>query len=204
MTSQQPANELPTVSFPPSVDHPELATGLGKTLRSRRQSSGLTLQQLADRCGLSQPFLSQLENGKAMPSLLALHHIAAALGTSAQALLQPMAPAETSLVRGDSKHSYELAPGVTVCFLVEGPDHNFEVNLVSAEPESASPCDLVHDGEEMAYVLEGSIEITLLDHDPVLLNCGDGYTYPADVPHSWRNIGSQRSRFLYITSPPSF
>lgn len=40
----------------------------------------MTLQDLADACGLSVPFLSQVERDLAMPSLTSLTSIAAALG----------------------------------------------------------------------------------------------------------------------------
>ena len=186
------------------VDGDELAVSLGAALRDRRKTRGLTLQQLADLCGLSQPFLSQLENGKAMPSLLALHQVAAALGTSAQELLQPSPAGDISLVRGDQTACYELSPGATVCFLVDGSNHHIETNLISAQPGAESGCELEHDGQEMIYVLEGTIEVSLRDHDPVELAAGDAYTYPSGVPHGWRNLGTENARFLFITSPPSF
>ena len=186
------------------VDGEELATSLGRKLRERRKDRGLTLQQLADLCGLSQPFLSQLENGKAMPSLLALHQVAAALGLSAQELLQPAVSTDVSLVRSDTTQCYELGPGATACFLVEGSGHSIETNLITAKPGAESGCKLAHNGEEMIYVLEGSISVELRDHDPVDLSTGDAYTYPSSIPHEWCNIGSAPARFLFITSPPSF
>lgn len=204
MTTTQTPKSGKGGSIADLVDGDELAVLLGSSLRERRKTRGLTLQQLADLCGLSQPFLSQLENGKAMPSLLALHQVAAALGTSAQELLQPLEAGEVSLVRGDSTACYELSPGATVCFLVDGSNHHIETNLITAEPGAKSGCELEHDGQEMIYVLEGSIEVSLRDHDPVDLAVGDAYTYPSGVPHGWRNLGAERARFLFITSPPSF
>jgi len=41
---------------------------------------------LAELAGLSQPFLSQVENGRAQPSMESLYRIATALGTTPQAL----------------------------------------------------------------------------------------------------------------------
>ena len=198
--SKQPGNDV----VADTVDGQELALTLGKTLRERRKSRGLTLQQLADQCGLSQPFLSQLENGKAMPSLLALHQVAAALGTSAQELLQPTSSADVSLVRGESTHCYELDTGTSVCFLVKGSDHQLETNLITAKPGAQSSCQLAHDGEEMIYVLKGTITAKLQDHDEVELHSGDAYTYPATTPHEWHNIGQREAQFLFITTPPSF
>ncbi|MDJ0924718.1 MAG: XRE family transcriptional regulator [Acidimicrobiia bacterium] len=197
--SERADNELNT-----DVDSQELAQSLGQALRERRKGRGLTLQQLADQCGLSQPFLSQLENGKAMPSLLALHQVAAALGTTAQELLQPATSADVSLVRGDATRCYELGEGTTACFLVEGHGHQLETNIITAQPGSESGCQLAHDGEEMIYVLQGSISVALEDHEPVQLGAGDAYTYPAATPHEWRNVGDAVARFLFVNTPPTF
>ena len=202
-TSFQPKAE-PSATSTGQIDSQELASDLGKSLRANRKSQGLTLQRLADMCGLSQPFLSQLENGKAMPSLLALHQVAAALGTTAQALLHRNQAAEVSLVRGKETRCYDLASGATVCFLVNGPEHQMEPNLIIAQPGAESGCTLEHAGEEMVHVVEGEVEVFLHDHPPTRLEAGDTLTYPAPIPHGWRVVGKNQTRFLIVSSPPSF
>jgi DNA-binding XRE family transcriptional regulator len=67
-------------------DDLEAWTDLGTAIRERRVGRGLTLVGLAGRVNLSQPFLSQIENGRARPSLMSLHRIAEALETTPQAL----------------------------------------------------------------------------------------------------------------------
>jgi pyridoxamine 5'-phosphate oxidase len=62
-------------------------TGLGRAIRAARQARGMTLEQVAAHAGLSQPFLSQLELGRTLPSMRSLSRIASALGTTRQALL---------------------------------------------------------------------------------------------------------------------
>ncbi len=47
-----------------------------------------------------------------------------------------------------------------------------------------------HPGEEIAYVLEGTVEYQLGTQPPVLLKAGDALFIPAGVPHSARNHGS--------------
>ena len=42
-------------------------TGIGTSIREHRLAHDLTLVALAERSGLSQPFLSQVENGRAAP-----------------------------------------------------------------------------------------------------------------------------------------
>lgn len=52
---------------------------VGGRLRERRQGSGLTLKQLANRTGLSVSLISQIELGKSAASMSTLHKLATAL-----------------------------------------------------------------------------------------------------------------------------
>jgi XRE family aerobic/anaerobic benzoate catabolism transcriptional regulator len=56
-------------------------------VRHHRKELALTLRELSQLCGVSERFLVLLEGGRANVSVLRLHDIAAALGTSAAALL---------------------------------------------------------------------------------------------------------------------
>jgi quercetin dioxygenase-like cupin family protein len=47
-----------------------------------------------------------------------------------------------------------------------------------------------HPGEEVAYVLEGSLEYQLEGKPPVTLKAGDSLFIPAGTPHAARNVGS--------------
>ena len=186
-----------------SVDGEAVAATLGAALRRLRKAQGLTLQQLAKRCGLSQPFLSQLENGKAMPSLMALHNVAQALEATAHSLLQPRERLEVSLVRDSEGDSYELTEGGSVRFLTRGDAHLMEPNEVTFEP-GAGTVNAGHEGEEVIYILEGRLRVELESSDPVELARGDVYAYPATIPHTMRAAGRAGCRFLVVTSPPSF
>ena len=53
---------------------------LGRAIRGLRRECGLTLAALSEQSGLSIPFLSQVENNRANPSLQSLSAIAKALG----------------------------------------------------------------------------------------------------------------------------
>jgi len=54
-----------------------------KRLRERKSISGCALAKMA---GVSQPFIWQIENGEAEPSISSLEKIATALGVSVRAL----------------------------------------------------------------------------------------------------------------------
>ena len=59
---------------------------LGDYLREQRVANRLSLRQLADQTGVSNPYLSQIERGLRRPSAEVLQQIAKALRISAETL----------------------------------------------------------------------------------------------------------------------
>lgn len=47
-----------------------------------------------------------------------------------------------------------------------------------------------HPGEELVYVLKGSLEYRLAGRPPVTLKAGDALLIPAGTPHAVRNVGA--------------
>jgi transcriptional regulator with XRE-family HTH domain len=60
----------------------------GNTARIRREK-GLTQEQLAEKSGLSQQYISGLEQGKRNPTIVTLFEVATALGVGHLELLTP-------------------------------------------------------------------------------------------------------------------
>ncbi|MER5888362.1 helix-turn-helix transcriptional regulator [Streptomyces sp. NPDC001941] len=59
---------------------------LGEYLREQRRTAQLSLRQLADAAGVSNPYLSQIERGLRKPSAEVLQQVAKALRISAETL----------------------------------------------------------------------------------------------------------------------
>ncbi|MCH0538572.1 helix-turn-helix transcriptional regulator [Streptomyces sp. MUM 203J] len=59
---------------------------LGEFLREQRRSAQLSLRQLAEAAGVSNPYLSQIERGLRKPSAEVLQQVAKALRISAETL----------------------------------------------------------------------------------------------------------------------
>lgn len=53
--------------------------GIGCNIRAARKRKNLSIQQICERTGLSQGFMSQVENNKTSPSIATLDSIANAL-----------------------------------------------------------------------------------------------------------------------------
>ena len=82
---------------------------LGDYLREQRQASRLSLRQLAEQAGVSNPYLSQIERGLRKPSAEVLQQIAKALRISAEQLYLRAGIVSPEPVAGAAERSVALA-----------------------------------------------------------------------------------------------
>ncbi|MEK7252493.1 MAG: helix-turn-helix transcriptional regulator [Actinomycetota bacterium] len=61
---------------------------VGEFIRQQRERSAISLRKLAERAGISNPYLSQIERGLRKPSARILKAIAASLSISAETLYE--------------------------------------------------------------------------------------------------------------------
>jgi DNA-binding XRE family transcriptional regulator len=61
---------------------------IGQRVRLLRKASGVTQQELADRCGMFRTYISRIENGTANPSLQVLANLAELFGISISHLIR--------------------------------------------------------------------------------------------------------------------
>lgn len=176
----------------------EGSVSVGSTIRERRLGAGLTLVELAERSGLSQPFLSQVENGRARPSMESLYRIASALATTPQALFAG-SPVENepALARAHDPAVPQIdTDGESLRRLLLPGDAPFHVvELVGLSVEFREPWQ--HEGLEAIYVLAGPIEVDI-DGTVTELATGDFLSYPAQLPHRYRSALGTRARVLLV------
>jgi transcriptional regulator with XRE-family HTH domain len=60
---------------------------VGRNVERLRRAQDLTQEQLAERSGFSQQYISGLENGRRNPTIVTLYEIATALGSTPIELL---------------------------------------------------------------------------------------------------------------------
>jgi len=63
------------------------------------------------------------------------------------------------------------------------------------EPGAAVP-QHTHPGEEIGYVLEGSLELEVAGKPSVTLKAGDAFFVPAETIHSGKNVGGGSTKVL--------
>lgn len=97
-----------------TVLHTEPGTQLGQQLRQARQKAGMSLREMARRTNVSPSFVSQVELGRAAPSIGTLFAIVSELGLSLDSLMsgdpetdvsaQNPGPAADQTAEADSGH----------------------------------------------------------------------------------------------------
>ena len=181
---------------------------LGTKIRSRRRRLGLTLENVAQAADLSKPFLSQVERGHASPSLTSLSKIAHALGVSLQYFVS--LPTEKNTVKRFKNLRYFTFDGSNnqyTSLTGNVPDRQLEVLITRLPPattvDKAVQEITTHAGEEVIYVLEGCLRITL-DDQTFELEAGDSAHYQATARHTWENSGLGDAVLLWVGTPTLF
>lgn len=178
---------------------------LGSRLRDARRARGLTLRALAERAGVTESFLSQVERDVSSPSIASLQRICRALDLSIAQLFDG-APRAGRLVRREDRRRVSYAGlGATDEFLTSDVRGRLQVILSTIEPGGGTgPEAYAHESdEECVVVLEGSLELWVADEHFVLRE-GDAITYPSRLPHRNTNRGDRPARVLFCLTPPSF
>jgi transcriptional regulator with XRE-family HTH domain len=85
-----------TLRYIAKVKKPPL-TDVGTFIRNQRERSAMSLRKLADKAGISNPYLSQIERGLRKPSAEILKSIARGLSIRAESLYE-----RAGLLEGDS------------------------------------------------------------------------------------------------------
>jgi transcriptional regulator with XRE-family HTH domain len=192
-------------------DHPPV----GERLRAERQAHGLSLRDLAERLGVSASLISQIETGRARPSVSTLYALAAELGVSLDDLLFPDADRATYAVdprlaepgmgvvareprpgpvqRADDRKRIRLASGVMWERLTTASDPDVEFLYVTYEVGGASSPEHEfqrHGGHEWGFVLQGTLTVTI-GFDDYDVGPGDAVSIASTTPHRLVNHGAE-------------
>ena len=162
---------------------------LGCKIRELRKKRRMTLQELAERTGLTAGLLSKIENFRTIPSLPVLVEIARALETGLSELFEDIVFSEKKnwlLV-----HRHEHRP------VEREPDHGLHYRMIFETPLDAVSMQvmLVTEGnrrdhnpvsseaDQLLYILSGNFRYRIGD-DRIELAEGDLLFFDGAIPHS--------------------
>jgi quercetin dioxygenase-like cupin family protein len=147
-------------------------------------------------------FISAVERGAASASVSALRRLTDAYGTTMLEVLGHDR-SHARLVRAGRRPSVQLGDGVRIEQLARHAVQ-LEPQLFVLDPGATSDGAYTHDGEELIFVLSGSLAVWLGADERYRLSEGDALTFPSTLPHRWRNQASGETRLLWINTPPTF
>lgn len=181
-------------------------TLLGARLKLLRRRKGLTVEQLAQAVGVDKAHVSRIENNLKSPSVGMLAQLAQALGTSIGHLLgETLDKADIKVTRAAELDAQddtikEREPGEHRFMpLLHGKAvGSFEAFLVHPGPD-AGATEARHAGQEMLYIVAGTVEVMFHDH-AVVLKQGDCIHFPGFLQHRLRRLGRAKATALLVLS----
>ncbi len=181
----------------------------GKRLRKLRLSRNLVLDELVATTGLSRPYLSQIETGKASPSLQTVHKLAAALNVPVTYFFADDGLA-AHVIRKKERPVITFGPPDSVTgqpmrlTMLSAPNRKVEMVILEIpEGYNSSKQDQGHEGEEVFLMLAGRIRAEQGDHSFEAAE-GDSFHWDGTIPHAIHNIGNEPAKLLIARSPPGF
>lgn len=180
------------------------ADAVGAAVRRERTRRQMSTRALAAAAGVSQPFLTNVENGRVMPSIASLYSIAGALGVPASALL-PEQPIRFEIVRagaGARMLIQDDGRGGSTQMLSGARGRSLEAYRFELPPGFDEGQAYTHEGEDFVHVLSGSLRYRYEGQTEVLLDEGDSVWVDGRGAHAWSVPSTQTgtTRVLLVTA----
>ncbi|MBI2775801.1 MAG: helix-turn-helix domain-containing protein [Chloroflexi bacterium] len=180
---------------PPAIAQVPRRPDVGSEVRRWRQTRTLTLAEVGIASGLNVGYLSQIENGKAVPSLDALAAIAAALDVPIAWLFLDSAPAPRVVRHADRPR--REGPDGAVFEEVDGGTARDVRILEAVVPVGASTGIHAHTGDEHHVVLSGRWRMTQ-GSESFDVGPGDYVAWDPTIPHDVECLGPELGRLLVV------
>jgi transcriptional regulator with XRE-family HTH domain len=182
---------------------------LGKKLRHLRLQKKIALVDLGKHTGLSASMISQLENGKLVPTLPTLARIAMVFDVGLEYFFTDRKRRGLfSVVRAEERIRFpenadSPVPGYFFeCLAYATQEKTLQAYLAEFPVVAAGvPNEHLHEGAEFLHVIEGEVAIQYEEQEH-LLRQGDSVYFDASVPHSYRGVGNGTAKAIVITTPP--
>ncbi|HEX5013036.1 MAG TPA: XRE family transcriptional regulator [Candidatus Limnocylindrales bacterium] len=168
---------------------------VGAQVRRWRTERGLTLAGVADRTGLNIGYLSQIENGKAVPSIGCLTTLSGALDVPIAWFFVDETPAPVVVRR--SERAVTEPEGMRVERVDAGSARDISIVEVVIPP-GGHPGQHAHAGDEHHVVLSGRFRMTQGDH-VVEAGPGDYVRWDGTIPHDAEVISEEEGRLLIVS-----
>lgn len=183
----------------------DVAGAIGSRVRDGRVERGWTLDELAERSGVSRRMVVNVEQGASNPSIATLLRLSHALGVGLPALVDVERPGALRVLGAGHAPVLWRGPSGGQALLVAGTDPPNVVELWdwTLEPGEAHRTEAHGLGtRELLLVLTGQVQLTV-GQQTQLLTVGDSAQFAGDVAHSYVHPGDgPAARFCLTVFAP--
>ncbi|HTJ12412.1 MAG TPA: XRE family transcriptional regulator [Dinghuibacter sp.] len=178
---------------------------ISNKIKEKRKERQITLQELADKAGVTKGFISQIENNRTVPSLTVLLSIIRSLNIDLNAFFDELqgdnGEEDKVLVRTKAQYQEfqkENARGFLYQRILSTHVQDKHIDIVLLRLQKNSRRAMVRtDAFEFKYVISGNIEYTIGENKHIL-GPGDSIYFDAREPHNPKNIGEEEAVILVV------
>ena len=186
---------------------------VGSKIKGIRETKNLSIEEIAERSGLSIDQINSVENDQNLPSLGPLIKIARALGVRLGTFMDDndaLGPIITRAKDRERDSSISFSNGATDArkhmeyhpLAQQKAGRHMEPFIIDINPEETPNYQLsAHEGEEFIYVMEGQIELEY-GKEKYLLNEGDSIYYDSIVKHHLHGAPGKSAKILALVYIP--
>jgi transcriptional regulator with XRE-family HTH domain len=173
---------------------------LGAVLRKKRKEKGFTLKSVAEKAGISEGFLSQVENDVSSPSVETLIKICNAIGINAGDIITEAEKKERLAVirKAEWESDVEIPKSgfITRRFYTPESRYVIDSSVMALEPGASIPGRKgIKNSQEILCVLKGTVQISC-GNETATLHVGDAIHYHWSAPEN--QIISNKSKGLSV------
>ena len=186
---------------------------VGSKIKGIRETKNLTIEEIAERSGLTTDQIVSIENDQNLPSLGPLIKIARALGVRLGTFMDDndaLGPVVTRAEDRERDSSISFSNGATDArkhmeyhpLAQQKAGRHMEPFVIDINPTEDRDFQLsAHEGEEFIYVMEGEVEIEY-GKEKYVLKEGDSIFYDSIVKHHVHGVPGKSAKILAVVYIP--
>lgn len=177
----------------------------GEKLKMARERKGYTLKVVAQRAGVSESLVSQIERNRVSPAIDTLLSLAEVLDINLEFLFEEYRKKRpVEIIRAGERRRVD-EDGIVYEEIVhpnsDDGTHTMESYLVTIPPRSQThKGSYGHIGRETGFVLSGQGELHY-EKSVYQIKAGDGISFSAGAPHVLVNNGSEPLTAIWTVTP---
>jgi transcriptional regulator with XRE-family HTH domain len=182
----------------------EVIVQISNKLKSIRKEKNLTLQDIADRAGVTKGLISQIENSRTIPSLLVLIQIVKALEVGLDEFFNDLSfygnEGKLLVQRKEDYQKFEKEPasGYEYFRIFTKKVNQSTIDIVLLEIQPGASRDFVQtDAFEYKYIISGSVRYIFRDQE-IELREGDSMLFDGRMEHNPVNTGNSPAKMLVV------